>query len=188
MEFIITILLVNNILLFQFLGVDILVNRKAKEHSPSLLVFVALLLMAFCSVLNYVTYFGVLKPHSMEYLTIFAFALNVVLSAVVVRFLCEKLFGFIYDNFSEVISFVSYHSLVFGIGFINIQEATCFSSYLGLNLSEVLAFGLIAWIVTGIGKHLSYNQFPKYVHPLPLLFLVLGLLAMAFKGFANAFY
>ncbi len=93
-----------------------------------------------------------------------------------------------HESLKDVIYLLSFSSLVFGVSLLNIQKFKDFSIYVYMNILDVLGFVLIYYLMNTIGKKIAYNKFPKYIFPLPIIFVLLGILSMAFKGLANAFY
>lgn len=188
METIITVILVHNILLFQFLGADLMVDKRLKEVSPLSVLIVGVFSTAIVSLLTYIVHLNVLQKFDLQYMMPFVFALCLIVSAFLVDFAFKKLFTFMHESLKDLIYILSFSTLIFGVCLMNIQKFKTLSLYVYMNVLYVLGFVLIYYLINTIGKKIVHNPFPKYVYPLTIIFVLLGILSMAFKGLANAFY
>ncbi|MFV0627125.1 MAG: Rnf-Nqr domain containing protein [Alphaproteobacteria bacterium] len=184
----ITIVLVQNILLFHFFGTDLIFDKRMKTASSTMVLIASFFVVFIISILNWVGYNYFLKPYHIEYMTVFVFAINLIISALLVDFVFKKFINFLHETFQELIFVISYSTLIFGVSLVTIEISKTLSSYILTNVLNVLGFVLVYYLIFTIREKIEYNKFPKYVYPVPILFVLLGILSMAFKGLANAFY
>ena len=84
------------------------------------------------------------------------------------------------------LSFTAFNTLVLAIPFLNNRSAHNFAESVGLGIGAGAAFALATWLISAGIRRIGENEnIPEMFRGLPALFIYVGLLSLAFLGFAG---
>lgn len=188
MEYLVIILstaLVNNVVLVKFLGLCPLMGVSNKLDSAlgmGLATTFVLTLAAFASWLleNFV-----LTPLDLGFLRILTF---IVVIAAVVQFTemaVRKLSPALYQVLGIFLPLITTNCAVLGVALLNVQQDNSLIESLLYGFGSALGFTLVLVMFAGLRERLALANVPAAFAGAPIGFLVVGLLSLAFMGFAG---
>ena len=163
---IISAIFVNNIVLAQFLGI-----------CPYLGVSNKYLLVVF----------------GLEFLQTIAFILVIAALVQMVEIVLKKISPVLYQALGIFLPLITTNCAVLGVAITVTKEVTFggVTKMLGLGEALIYAFatslgyGLAMILFAGLREHLALNDVPKAFKGIPIALITVGILAMAFMGFAG---
>ncbi len=182
---IVTVALVNNVVLSQFLGIcSFLGVSKQMKASASLggaVIFVLTLSSAVASLL----YDYVLVPLSLTYLKTIVFILVIAALVQIVEMFLKKTSPGVYKALGIYLPLITTNCAVLGVALTNVQDGY------GLVESVVAGFGtgvgytLAILLLAGVRSRLDEDTVPAPFRGAPLVLLSAALMAIAFMGFSG---
>ncbi|MBQ8004511.1 MAG: hypothetical protein IJ299_05415 [Oscillospiraceae bacterium] len=177
--------LAENLVFSRFLGTETFFSdTKNTARAVRRGIAVGIFLTA-ASLIAYILNALLLAPAGLEYMRTFIFVL--VLGAGVK--ICENVLGRRFPEKYEKLG-ISFDSVCFSSAFLGVMLICTSHSY---TFFEALFFGIFSGagyilsslILSAIRENLEYTDCPKFLKGEPMLFITLGLIALAFMGFSG---
>ena len=173
--------LVNNIVLSRFLGICPFMGvSKSTETAVGMSLSVAFV-MTISSIISFLIDKYVLVPLSIEYLRTIVFILII---ASLVQFI-EKTLPELYSGLGIYLPLITTNCAVLGIALLNVQFKYSFIEMLIFSFGTAAGFGLALILFAGLRERIYYSTVPKYFQGMPIVFIMAGILSLAFMGFAG---
>jgi len=197
MEYIIIIIsavFVNNILLAQFLGMCPFLGVSSKVSTSLGMSGAVMFVMALATMLTYLLHYYVLVPLHIEFLQTVGFILVIASLVQMVEIILKKINPALYQALGIFLPLITSNCVVLGVAILVVSKEFSFgavSYMLNLGQSVVTAvayaagFGLAMILFAGIREQLDLQDIPKAFKGVPIAFIISGILAMAFMGFAG---
>jgi Na+-translocating ferredoxin:NAD+ oxidoreductase subunit A len=182
---IILLTLTANLVLDQFLGLC-LVAETGRDLAGILLLgaVIAFVATATASV-NWLIYNGVLVPLGVPFFRTIVFLLtNIGLVTFLVLIARGAAAGRL-STIADQLAIVATNSLVLGVALLVTDEGLGFTSTLGAGLAAGVAFVVVGTALATIREQLEIEWTPKAMQGMPLTFLTLALIALAFLAFEH---
>lgn len=186
MKILLSAILINNVLLISFLGLENIINSTKKSMNAFGVICSSIILMIVASFANYVVYKNILRPLDVEILTLFVFSVNIVLMSYIIIWFLSKFANVFYTEIKDFIPIAATSSLILGVTILDIDKNVALSGYVYMNFCNALGFALIIILLTTIRDRLAIVKLPKYMEGAPIILITLGLISMAFMGFIGA--
>ena len=182
MEYIVMIIgcvLVNNIILAQFLGICPFLGVSTKVNTA--LGMGAAVLFVTSVIQQYV-----LVPLNLQFLQTIAFILIIAALVQMVEIILKKISPSLYQALGIFLPLITTNCAVLGVAITVTQKAdfTILDSTL-YAVSSAIGFALAIVIFAGLREQLELVKVPKGMQGVPIALITAGILAMAFMGFAN---
>lgn len=178
---------INNIVLLSFFGLEWIQDTTAKSKNAFGIIISTILVVIVSSFANFWVYDNVIKVYNIEILTLILFSFNSLLSAAFISWILPHCFKILYDEIKEFINVAAISSLVLGVSILNIDKKISVSDYMYINFCNALGFALIVVLLTAIRERISATtRLSKNVEGGGIIFIILGLISMAFMGFSGA--
>ncbi len=194
--------LVNNIVLSRFLGICPFMGvSKSTETAVGMSLSVAFV-MTISSIISflidkYATFFRerlvrlrkkqyqLLVPLSIEYLRTIVFILIIASLVQFVEMVIEKTLPELYSGLGIYLPLITTNCAVLGIALLNVQFKYSFIEMLIFSFGTAAGFGLALILFAGLRERIYYSTVPKYFQGMPIVFIMAGILSLAFMGFAG---
>jgi electron transport complex protein RnfA len=202
------VLLIQNFILAKFLGLCPFFG-VSKKTSDALSMSAAVIFVMFMA--SFVTCFVqwfLLKPHSsnlfykvlggdpatydMSYLETIVYILIIAVLVQLVEMALMKFAPAIYKAMGIYLPLITTNCAILGVALLNnefAKTAPSFGTYLGKSLIQGvgagLGFAIAMLLMSGIRERLEYTPVPKAFQGIPISFIVAGIMALAFYGFAG---
>lgn len=183
--FLIGTVLVNNIVLVQFLGLCPFMGVSNKL-APSIGMSVATaLVMTLAGVSSWLLEHHVLLPLGIGFLRIVAYILMIAASVQFIELLIKKSSPQLYRSLGIYLPLISSNCAVLGVPLISLREQHGLVEAGLFGFGSALGFSLIMIIFAGMRERLALANVPAAFAGSPIAFITAGLLAMTFMGFGG---
>lgn len=177
--------LVNNIVLSRFLGICPFMGvSKSTETAVGMSLSVAFV-MTISSIISFLIDKYVLVPLSIEYLRTIVFILIIASLVQFVEMVIEKTLPELYYGLGIYLPLITTNCAVLGIALLNVQFKYSFIEMLIFSFGTAAGFGLALILFAGLRERIDYSTVPKYFQGMPIVFIMAGILSLAFMGFAG---
>ncbi len=178
-------ILVNNVVLAQFLGIcpflGVSKDVKSSVGMSGAVLFVMLLAtMATWLIMTYV-----LVPLHLEYLQTIAYILVIAGLVQMVEIVLKKIAPSLYQALGVFLPLITTNCAVLGVAILVIQKNMNFLESVIYSASIAVGFALALIIFAGIREQLALTGTPRGMKGVPIALVTAGILAMAFMGFNN---
>ena len=194
MEYIIMIIgavLVNNIILVQFLGICPFLGVSSKVNTALGMGAAVTFVMALATLVTSLLQKYILEPLSITYLQTIVFILVIASLVQMVEIMLKKVSPSLYRALGVFLPLITTNCAVLGVA-INVTQQTIIPGH-GFSVIDntlyavaiAIGFTLAITIFAGLREHLELVDIPKGMKGVPIALSTAGILAMAFMGFAN---
>ena len=190
----ISAVLVNNILLSQFLGICPFLGVSNKLSTAVGMSGAVCFVITLSTLVTYLLQYYVLVPLGVEFLQTMAFILVIAGLVQMVEIVLKKLSPSLYSALGIFLPLITTNCAVLGVALIVVTKRFTFGgeSHM-LNLGESVAyafatslgFALAMILFAGLRETLSLNDVPKAFRGVPIALVTASILAMAFMGFSG---
>ncbi len=177
--------LVNNVVLVQFLGLCPFMgvsNSISTAMGMGLATTFVLVLSAAC---GWSIEHLILKPLGLEYLRTLCFILVVAATVQFTELYLRKFSQALYKNLGIFLPLITTNCAVLGVALLTIREEFSFFESLIYGFGAALGFSMVMVIFAGLRERLSMAQVPALFEGTPVGLITAGLLSMIFMGFTG---
>jgi len=188
MEYILIIIsavLVNNIVLNQFLGICPFLGVSTKVSTALGMGAAVLFVMTVSTAVTHLAYSVLLVPFGLEYMRTVTYILIIAALVQMVEIILKKVSPALYQALGVFLPLITTNCAILGVAIMVVQKDFSLMKsivFAGAN-SAGFAFALI--IFAGIRERLDLMDTPKAMKGAPLALITAGLLALAFMGFSG---
>lgn len=188
MEFIkiiILALIVNNVVLAQFLGICPFLGVSGKVSTSLGMGAAVVFVMALA---NFVTYFiqhYVLIPLNIEFMQTICFIFVIAFLVQVVEIILKKSVPSLYQALGIYLPLITTNCAVLGIAILAIQKNYTLVESVVYASSIAVGFTLAMILMAGIREQMELTGTPKGMKGFPISLVTAGLLSLAFMGFTG---
>jgi electron transport complex protein RnfA len=191
---IISAIFVNNIVLAQFLGVCPFLGVSSRLSTATGMSGAVCFVITLATVVTYLLNTYVLVPLGLEFLQTISFILVIAALVQMVEIVLKKTSPSLYAALGIFLPLITTNCAVLGVAItvvskefsfggaphlMNLGEATVYA------LATSLGYGLAMILFAGMREQLAGNDVPKAFKGLPIAFITVGIMAMAFLGFSG---
>lgn len=188
MEYLIIILsaiLVNNIVLLQFLGICPFLGVSKKISTAVGMTGAVAFVMALATIVTYLIQHYVLNPFSLQYLQTISFILVIASLVQLVEIILKKVSPALYQALGVFLPLITTNCAILGVALLTIQKDFNLLQGVVFAISNAIGFGLALVVFAGLREHLDMMNVPKGLKGTPIALITAGILAMAFMGFSG---
>lgn len=182
---IILALLVNNVVLAQFLGICPFLGVSGKVSTSIGMGAAVVFVMALANLVTYVIQYFVLIPFKVEFMQTITFILVIAFLVQTVEIILKKAAPSLYQALGIYLPLITTNCAVLGIAILAIQKNFTLVQSVIYSSATAVGFTLALVLLAGLREHLELMGVPKGMKGFPLTLIVAGLLSMAFMGFAG---
>ena len=188
MEYIIIIIsaiFVNNILLAQFLGVCPFIGVSSKVETSIGMAGAVTFVMVIATIVTYLLQKYVLDAFGIAFMQTITFILVIASLVQLVEIILKKVSPALYQALGIFLPLITTNCAVLGVAILAVQKDYNLLGSVVFAISNAVGFGLALVTFAGLREHLDMVNIPKGMKGVPIAFIVAGLLALAFMGFAG---
>lgn len=183
--------LVNNIILVQFLGICPFLGVSSKVNTAVGMGAAVVFVMALATLVTSTLQQFVLEPLNITYLQTIVFILVIASLVQMVEIILKKLSPSLYRALGVFLPLITTNCAVLGVA-INVTKNPVIAGH-AINIIDntiyavaiAIGFTLAITIFAGLREQLELVEIPKGMKGVPIALITAGILAMAFMGFAN---
>jgi Na+-translocating ferredoxin:NAD+ oxidoreductase subunit A len=182
---IILALLVNNVVLAQFLGICPFLGVSGKVSTSFGMGGAVVFVMAMANMVTYLIYNYLLIPLNVGFMQTITFILIIAFLVQVVEIILKKSAPSLYQALGIYLPLITTNCAVLGIAILAIQKNFTLVESVIYSSATAVGFTFALILMAGIREHLEVLGVPKGMKGFPITLIIAGLLSMAFMGFAG---
>jgi electron transport complex protein RnfA len=188
MEYILIIIsavLVNNVVLAQFLGVCPFLGVSGKINTSVGMGMAVIFVMSLANLVTFLIQNYVLVPLHIEFMRTITFIFVIAFLVQVVEIILKKVAPPLYQALGIYLPLITTNCAVLGIALLAVQKDYNLIMSVVYAASTAVGFTLALVLMAGIREQLSLEDTPKTMQGFPLSLITAGLLSLAFMGFSG---
>ena len=190
---IISSMLINNVILMQFLGICPFLGVSKKSSSAIGMSAAVLFVMVIASFVTYTIYDLILFPYDIKYISTIAFILVIASLVQLVEMVIKKYSKSLYKSLGIYLPLITTNCAILGIAEGNISGIWSETlpywdgvlQAVSIAVGTGLGFGLIMFAFSSIRERLDSADIPKAWKGIPISLVVAGIMSLAFFGLAG---
>ncbi|PIF02360.1 MAG: electron transport complex subunit RsxA [Draconibacterium sp.] len=182
---IISAVLVNNIVLMQFLGICPFLGVSKRISTAAGMAGAVAFVMVLATIVTYLIQEFVLNRLGLAYLQTIAFILVIAALVQMVEIILKKVSPSLYQALGIFLPLITTNCAILGVAILTIQKEFNLMEGVVYAISNAIGFGLALVIFAGIREQLDLQNIPKGLKGIPIALITAGILAMAFMGFSG---
>lgn len=183
--FILSAIIVNNILLIRFLGNCPFLGVTTAMDSALGMSAACIFVNVLSGVLCWIFQKGVLDTLGLEYLQTLAFILIIAGLVQFVEMVVQKVSPALYRALGIYLPLITTNCMIFGVAVLNIREDHDFIHTVVYSLATALGFSLAMVIMAGIRERMLIARIPKLLDGVPLGLITAGMIGLTFYALAG---
>ncbi|HDJ32648.1 MAG TPA: electron transport complex subunit RsxA [Bacteroidetes bacterium] len=188
MEYVIIIIsavFVNNIVLTRFLGICPFIGVSGRVSTALGMSGAVAFVMTIATLVTYLLQVYILNPFGIAFMQTITFILVIASLVQLVEIILKKVSPPLYQALGIFLPLITTNCAILGVAILAQQNEYNLLESVVFGIANAIGFGLALILFSGIREHLSMVNVPKALQGVPIAFIVAGLLAMAFMGFAG---
>ncbi len=177
--------LVNNIVLAQFLGICPFLGVSKKIDTAIGMSGAVAFVMTIATIVTFLLQKYALEPLGIEHMQTISFILVIAFLVQLVEIVLKKLSPTLYQALGVFLPLITTNCTILGVAIMVIQKDFSLMESIVFAISTAVGFGLALILFAGIREQLAMVKVPKAMEGTPIALIAAGILAMAFMGFSG---
>ena len=178
-------ILVNNVVLAQFLGICPFLGVSSKVETSLGMGAAVTFVMSLTAVVAWCIQTYVLVPLHIEYMQTIVFILVIAALVQMVEIILKKISPSLYQALGIFLPLITTNCAVLGIAILMIQKEFSLLQSVVFSAATAIGFALAMVLFAGIRERLEFEDVPEAMKGTPIALVTAALLAMAFLGFSG---
>lgn len=179
-------LLINNIVLMQFLGLCSFFGVSTKMKSVFGMSLAVIVVIFLSAAITWPIYHYVLDPLDITYINTIAFILIIAALVQLTELVVKKVSKSLYKALGVYLPLIATNCAVLGVALTNVSDASItYPEALVYALGSALGYALVIIAFAGIRIKLNAANTPKALKGMPIALITASLMALAFMGLAG---
>ena len=175
----------NNILLTNFLGMCSFLAVSREVKSSLGLGFAVIFVMTCTSALNYLVYYYLLVPLSLEHFRYIIFIIVIAAFVQLVEMVIERISPVLYVILGIFLPLITVNCAILGVALFMIIRDYTFVQSVAYGAGSGIGWTLAIVAMGGIRERLKRAKVPKPLEGPGITLIIAGLMALAFIGFSG---
>ncbi|WP_296240569.1 RnfABCDGE type electron transport complex subunit A [uncultured Faecalicoccus sp.] len=181
----VTCVLINNVILNQFLGMCPFMGVSKKQSSALGMGVAVVFVIVVAALVTYGLYYLVLVPLGLEFMELITFILVIASLVQLTEMFIKKYSPSLYKSLGVYLPLITTNCVVLNVCLINITNAYDFSHMLVYSVGTPLGFALVLYIFSTIRERLDLSSVPKAFQGNGIALICAAIMSMAFSGLAG---
>ncbi|MDD2365738.1 MAG: electron transport complex subunit RsxA [Desulfuromonadaceae bacterium] len=182
---IISAVLINNIVLSQFLGICPFLGVSKKLSSSLGMGGAVSFVLVLSGAITWLVRHYILVPFDIGYMQTVAFILIIASLVQFVEMVMRKFTPPLYKALGIYLPLITTNCAVLGVAIINIQKDFSFGRAMVHSLSHAAGFTLALVLMSGIRERMEDADIPESMQGTPIALLIAALMSISFLGFSG---
>ena len=178
----VTFVLINNVVLNQFLGMCPFMGVSKKSSSAICMGAAVTFVIVAASLVTYALYYGVLDKCGLQYMDLITFILVIAALVQLVEMIIKKTSPSLYKALGVYLPLITTNCVVLNVTLNNITNGYNFAEMLTYSIAIPLGFTLVLYIFSTIRERLDACDTPLSWKGNPIALIVAAIMALAFSG------
>ncbi len=181
----ISAILINNFVLYYFLGICPFLGVSKKMDSALSMGLAVTFVMTITAVVSWFINHRILIPSGLDYLQIVSFILVIASLVQLVEMFIRKISPPLYQALGIYLPLITTNCAIMGLALIAARLNYNFAETVVFGFSSGLGFTLAIILMAGIREHLDLADIPEPLKGAGIALIVAGIMALAFMGFVG---
>ncbi len=182
---IISALIVNNVVLAQFLGICPFLGVSNKVGTAMGMAGAVTFVIVLATMVTYLIQVYVLEKLGIAFMQTITFILVIAALVQMVEIILKKISQPLYQALGIFLPLITTNCAVLGVAILVIKKNYNLLEGVVFGGSTALGFGLALIILAGIREQFELNDIPEGMKGVPISLVTAGILALAFMGFTG---
>ncbi len=182
---IISALIVNNVVLAQFLGICPFLGVSNKVNTALGMAGAVTFVIVLATMVTYLIQVYVLDKLGIAFMQTITFILVIAALVQMVEIILKKISQPLYQALGIFLPLITTNCAVLGVALLVIKKNYNLLEGVVFGASTALGFGLALIILAGIREQLELANIPEGMKGVPISLVTAGILALAFMGFTG---
>ena len=178
-------ILINNILLIQYLGNCPFLGTSKKMETATGMAMAVVFVLVLAGIITWLVERYVLVPFDLQYLRTIAFILVIAALVQFVEMFLKKSIPGLYTGLGIYLPLITTNCAVLGIPLLNVQTQHNFVESLFFGAGGAIGFTLVLILFAGIRERLDTCDVPAPFKGTSIAMITAGLMSLAFMGFSG---
>ncbi len=178
-----TVILINNIVLSQFLGVCSFLGLTTNLKNSMGMSLAVIFVMVVSSAITQPVFQYLLVPNGLEYLQTVVFILVIASAVQVLEAIIKKSMPPLYKAMGIYLPLITTNCAILGIMLLNIQESYNFGQAITNGLGAGISFMLAMFLFSGVRQRLAQANIPEFFKGMPSVLVAAAIVSLSFNGF-----
>jgi electron transport complex protein RnfA len=179
----ISFILVNNILLSQYLGNCPFLGTSKKMETAVGMAMAVVFVLVLAGAMTWITQVYFLDPLGLGYLQTIAFIVVIASLVQFVEMFLKKSIPALYSGLGIFLPLITTNCAVLGVCFINIREEFTFMQTVVSSFAYAAGFGLALILFAGVRERILLARVPRPLQDTSIGLVTAGMLSLAFFAF-----
>lgn len=179
----ISCILVNNILLAQYLGNCPFLGTSKKMETAVGMAMAVVFVLVLAGAITWITEVFILKRFGLEYLRTIAFILVIASLVQFVEMFLKKSIPALYAGLGIFLPLITTNCAVMGVVLINVNEEYSFLQAIVSSFSYAVGFGLALILFAGVREKILLARVPRPLQDTSIGLITAGIFSLAFFAF-----
>jgi Na+-translocating ferredoxin:NAD+ oxidoreductase subunit A len=179
----ISCILINNILLAQYLGNCPFLGTSKKMETATGMAMAVIFVLVLAGAMTWVVNTYVLKKFDLEYLRTISFILVIASLVQFVEMFLKKSIPALYAGLGIFLPLITTNCAVMGVCLININEEYSFLQALVASFAYAAGFGLALVLFAGVRERILLARVPRPLQDTSIGLITAGILSLTFFAF-----
>ena len=180
---VISCILVNNIVLAQYLGQCPFIGTSKKMETAVGMGMAVIFVLVMAGMITWVVNYYILVKFNLEYLRTIAFILVIASLVQFVEMFLKKSIPALYAGLGIFLPLITTNCAVMGVCLININEEYTFIQELITSFSYATGFGLALVLFAGLRERVILGRVPKPLQDTSIALVTAGIISLTFFAF-----
>lgn len=181
----ISAILVNNFVLYYFLGICPFLGVSKKIDSALSMGLAVTFVMTITAVVSWMINHWILIPYKLDYLQIVSFILVIASLVQLVEMFIRKASPALYQALGIYLPLITTNCAIMGLALLAALKNFSFLKTVIFGIGSGLGFTLAIVLMAGIREQLDLSDVPKPLKGAGIALIVAGIMALAFQGFSG---
>lgn len=182
---IIATIFVSNYVLGQFLGICPALGVTSKVETARGMGMAVIFVITLASIITWIIQYYILNPLNIGFLQTVVFILVIASLVQAVEAVMKKSMPALYGALGVFLPLITTNCVVLGVAIKAIDSSYTLVETIVYALAAAIGFTLAITILAYIRERIEYNSLPETFKGVPITLVTLGLMAIAFMGFAG---
>lgn len=180
-----TSMLVNNVVLSQFLGMCPFMGVSRKKSSAIGMGLAVVFVIVVASLVTYALYYWVLVPYDLAYMDLITFILVIASLVQLTEMFVKKTSPALYKSLGVYLPLITTNCVVLNVCLVNISNHYDFAQMLMYSIGSPIGFMLVLVIFSTIRERLDQADVPLYLKGNGIALLCAAIMSLAFTAFGG---
>jgi electron transport complex protein RnfA len=179
----ISAILVNNILLIQYLGNCPFLGTSKKMDTAVGMAMAVVFVLFMAGLVTWLLDYFILEPYGLRYITTIVFILVIAALVQFVELFLKKSIPALYAGLGIFLPLITTNCAVMGVCLINIKEEYNFIEMIVSSLAYSVGFGLALILFAGLRERIIIGRVPTPMQDVAIALVTAGFMSLSFLGF-----